>query len=80
MLPATVTRFFWDTPSKSIDPQRHKGYVISRILELGDPAAVAWLERQYSKEDIQRVVARSKVLSPKSRSYWSLKYRIPIHA
>lgn len=76
MLPPTLKRFFWDTPVESIDRDTNKNYIIARILELGDEAAVEWLGRQYSKNDLRKVVRTSRSLSPKSSNYWRLKYNM----
>ena len=76
MLPPTLKRFFWDTPVESIDRDANKNYIIARILELGDEAAVEWLGRQYSKKDVRKVVKTSRSLSPKSINYWKLIYRV----
>ena len=80
MLPPALKRFFWDTHSQHIDLDVHKDYVISRILELGDDAAVRWLEGHFTAEDIDKVVSRSRTLSAKSRNYWRMKYRLSQHA
>ena len=74
MLPPTLKRFFWDTPVESINRDANKDYIIARILELGDEDAVAWLGRQYSRDDVRRVLSKSRTLSPKSSNYWKLKY------
>jgi hypothetical protein len=76
MLPPNLKKFFWDTSLESIDRTENKGYVISRLLELGDEAAVAWLEATYPVDDLRETVLRSKSLSPKSRNYWKLKYHL----
>jgi len=80
MLPPTLKRFFWDTQSEHIDLELQKDYVISRILELGDDAAVLWLEKRFASEDITKVVGRTRALSAKSRNYWKIKYHPSEHA
>ena len=77
MLPPTLKRFFWDTPVESIDRDAHKNYIIARILELGNEAAVQWLGRKYSQTDVRKVVSTSRSLSPKSSNYWKLQYQVP---
>lgn len=76
MLPKTLKQFFWDTPFESIDRDANKTYVISRILELGDEAAANWMRRQYSEDELRRVIQASRTLSPKSRNYWKLKLHV----
>ena len=76
MLPKSLKKFFWDTPLESIDQNRNRDYVISRLLELGDEPAVQWLEGAYPAEELHDAVKASRTLSPKSRNYWKLKYHI----
>jgi len=80
MLPNSLTKFFWDAPLRTIDRAANKRYVISRLLELGDEAAVRWLEETYSPDELRQTIATSRSLSSKSRNYWSLKYHLPAHA
>jgi hypothetical protein len=75
-MPPALKQFFWDSPFEGIDRTANKRYVISRILEIGDESAVKWLESEYSSEDLRMTVRSSRALSPKSRTYWKLKYRI----
>jgi hypothetical protein len=67
-----VRPFFWDTEIEKIDIQKNRDYVIERILEVGDGAAVRWLFAMYPLEDIKRTLASSRTLSRKSRNYWEL--------
>jgi hypothetical protein len=76
MLPTTLKPIFWDAPFESIDRESNKGYVISRILELGDEPAVSWLRQQYTDADLQSVVKSSRSLSEKSKNYWRLKFNV----
>ena len=80
MLPQTLTKYFWDAPLGSIDRNRNKSYVIARILELGDEATIQWLENSYSHDELQQAVMTNRSLSPKSRTYWKLKYNLVSHA
>jgi hypothetical protein len=64
--------FFWDIDPARLDLQENKGYIIERILELGDDKAVRWLFENYSRNDIRKVLAASQRISRKSSQYWSL--------
>ncbi len=75
-LPKILKEFFWDVGFENIDSTANKRYVISRLLELGDEAAVEWLEKTYPNHDLRNAVKTSRSLSPKSRNYWKLKYKI----
>ena len=64
--------FFWDVDIEKIDLQKNRDYLIERILELGDGAAVKWLFSTYPLADIKRILAQSRALSKKSRNFWEL--------
>lgn len=64
--------FFWDTDWSKIDLKKHRVYIIERILELGDPAAVRWLFSTYSDAELKRVVKTSRNISAKSANYWTI--------
>ena len=64
---------FWDTDPEKIDVQKNARYIIERILEFGRLNEVAWVFKQYSKDDIRNVMnlPRSQVGS-KSKALWTL--------
>ena len=77
MFPAFLRPFFWDVDVESFDPRAYPEYTIERILELGTREAIAWLEEQFSEQQIKAVIQSDKRLSPKSATFWALVYRIP---
>jgi hypothetical protein len=79
MIPAFLRPYFWDIDIESFDPQAHAEYTIERILELGDSKAVAWLQEQFSAEEIKNVIRTNRRLTAKSASFWALVYQIPTH-
>ncbi len=64
---------FWDTNPANIDAKKNARYIIERVLELGQPDDVARMFRQYSKDDIKKVMnlPRGQV-SFKSKALWNL--------
>ena len=79
MIIKELGRFFWDVDPQSLDLERHKTYIIERLLELGDEAAVRWLFANYEKGDIRAVLRASRSLTPKSRNFWLLRLGEPAH-
>jgi hypothetical protein len=77
MLPLTLRPFFWDIDTESFEPQAYPDYTIERILEIGTPEAIEWLEHQFSEEQIKVVIRTTQRLSPKSANFWALVYHIP---
>ena len=64
---------FWDVNPKTIDAKKNARYIIERILELGQPDDIAWMFKQYSKNDIKKVINLPRVqVSPKSKALWTL--------
>ncbi len=63
---------FWDVDPARLDLQENKEYIIERILELGDDRAVRWLFSIYPRSVIKKVLAKSRRISRKSSTYWSL--------
>ncbi len=77
MIPNALHLFFWDIDVESFDPHQHPEYTIERILELGTPEAIAWLNEQFSAEQIKAVIRTDRRLSPKSATFWALIHGIP---
>lgn len=75
-LPRWLHWCFWDVDPQQIDLRRHAEYVIARLLEHGDLAAIRWLLRTYSKRQIARVVRQSRQLSRKTANFWRLRLGI----
>ncbi|PYS04115.1 MAG: hypothetical protein DMG12_10785 [Acidobacteria bacterium] len=68
---------FWDIRVADFDPKLYPEYTIARILELGNPEAVSWLQQNFTEEEIIKTIRSERRLSPKSANYWALIYRIP---
>jgi len=69
-IPLRFKKYFWDTDIEKIDLKKHQKYVIERLLELGNPQAYRWLINNFQKDEINRVVAKSRQLSQKTRNFW----------
>ena len=78
MIPSYLHTFFWEIRVSDFDPKMYPEYTIARILELGNPEAVFWLQQNFTEEEITKVIRSERRLSPKSANYWALIYRIPI--
>lgn len=75
-LPRYLHQFFWDVVAGQIDLHRHSEYVIARLLEYGDLAAIQWLLRAYTRQEIAKVVKQSRQLSRKTANFWRLRLAI----
>lgn len=72
-LPAEVARWFWDTDPASVDLERHRDYVMGRIMARGGWSAMKWLRRTYSRDELADFVRRKgHQLAPRELAYWAL--------
>jgi hypothetical protein len=73
-LPNGVRRLLWDVDPASLDGDRHRNFLLDRILEYGDMETVRWAEKTYGREGIRDyfLTRGQRVLSNKTRAYWRL--------
>lgn len=45
--PAAVTRLFWDVDPDGVDLERHRAYVMERVMIRGNWEAMRWLLATY---------------------------------
>lgn len=72
-LPASFRRFFWDVPLSSLSVERHRDFILGRLLEWGDREALRWVVRSYSP-DVLREFLRgrgSEILSERNQRFWA---------
>lgn len=77
-LPASIPQrfyaLFWDVKSEQLDVQQHATFILERLLEMGDDAAVRWLWTTYPEETIRHVVRNSRRLSRKTARFWQVVF------
>jgi MarR family len=66
-LPRRLWHLFWDVNPARIDLGRRNDYVARRVLEVGDPRAVAWLARTLPREALQAVAEKPCRVTPEVR-------------
>jgi hypothetical protein len=77
MIPDEIKTLFWDVNLDTFVPEAYPDYAISRVLEYGDEAAVAWMRHTFSASEIRRVLRTEHHLTPKSATFWALVYQVP---
>ncbi|NLG79846.1 MAG: hypothetical protein GX492_08520 [Firmicutes bacterium] len=77
VLPDFVHCFFWDVDPKKVDPDKYSFFVIERLLEEGDDAAIQWVMSYYTDEQRLEVVKNSRRLSRKTARLWQNYYNLP---
>jgi len=68
---------FWDTAIEKIDIEKHKNYIIERILTRGMLSDFYFLLQLYTSEEITSAVKKSKVLDKKTVNFCSHYFKIP---
>lgn len=69
-LPKSLHRYFWDIDPNKLDPQRYRLYVIRRIFEYGDIAALRWIFKRYRRSSLSKAL-EGRDLSARARAFWS---------
>ena len=71
-LPAGARRLFPHYEDEDLDPERAPSLLISRLLEDGDAADLAWLLETLPEPEIASWLARHgrRQLSRRSRAFW----------
>jgi hypothetical protein len=81
MIPAAIAWLFWDVDPAAIDPDRHRDYVLERIMSRGDLVAMRWLAAQYAPAVLAEFLERKgHRLAPRERAFWSLIAGVPCAA
>ncbi len=75
-LPANLRQYLWDLDLSQLDTQEHSFFIIERFLEYGDISAIAWLQENYSQQEITQVLKTSRKISAKSGYFFALLYQL----
>ncbi len=67
---------FWDTDLKNIHIRRNAGYIIERVLELGDLSALSWIQGIYPARKIIEAIETSRKISHKSKNFWRIWFGV----
>jgi len=76
-LPKRFAKYFWDVDPQKIDIKKYPQYVLERLLQFGDLAAVKWGLNQFGKDKLIEVVKTSRQINRKTANFWQTIYNIP---
>jgi hypothetical protein len=71
-----LKKYFWDVDVNQLDHKKHQDYIISRILEYGDPGAVHWLFENFNKKMIKGTVLKHRDFSARSANFWGIIFNL----
>lgn len=73
VVPDCVSRLFWEVAPSEVDLERHRDYVLERVMSRGGWEAMRWLRATYSRDTIADFLSRKGGrLTARDRAYWSL--------
>lgn len=75
-LPAYAKKYFWETETSELKRDDDDAYIIGRILEHGDIAAVRWMFRTFDRRRIRQVLETKKGLSRLTAHFWRLFFNL----
>ena len=75
-IPEHILKYLWDVDKKKLDKEKHANFIIEKILEYGDTKALRWIEKNYKKDQIVKVLNKSKRISPKTGNFYASYFKI----
>lgn len=75
-IPSHLEKYFWDVNFENLDSEQYARFIIERILEHGDQKAVEWMQDNYERQRIEKVLKKTRALSQKSANFWALVYNL----
>ena len=68
---------FWDVDISEIDEEKHRRYIIQRVIERGDLSDWNSLKNRYSLEVIVEEAQKMRTLDPKALAFISCVGNVP---
>lgn len=70
VIPDYIQNLFWDVRKETVDVNRHSQFIIRRVLDFGDVAAINWLRRTYPDNLLKQVIKIGRGLARKTIVFW----------
>jgi hypothetical protein len=71
-IPESLRPFFWDVDFEALSVEDFSHFIISRLMEHGDEAALRFLTSTYSRHELLDTLRTSRSISTRSRKFWAL--------
>ena len=73
-VPRALRRFFWDVQLDSLSVDRHRAFILARLLEFGDWEALEWVVRTYPRDLLVNFLKGrgADLLSRRAWHFWAL--------
>jgi hypothetical protein len=78
-LPERLRSLFWDYDFAQLDWQRHRDFIIGRLLEVGPWDAICWLRREVGDDALRAWIERhrGRPLRSEQLRFWQLILDLP---
>jgi len=78
-LPPNLEAFFWDCAPGSVSWEKHRDFIIERVLARGDWDAIRWLRTELGDEALRAVIVgtRGRSLTRPQIRLWQLVLDLP---
>ncbi len=70
-LPEFLRPYFWDVPFEDLEIEKHTFLIIKRVLDRGNLRDVHWIIKTYGKNEIKKVLIKTKDLSRPTANFWA---------
>jgi hypothetical protein len=71
---------FWDVDPASVDPARHKRFLICRVMDRGSREDVRLTRAFYSRAEIREALVGARTLHKKTIAYFAVMFDLPREA
>jgi hypothetical protein len=75
MIKAELKKYFWDVDFKNLDINKRKIYVLRRLLEYGNPDAIRWIWKNFTKKDWSDAL-KGREISLSTKNFWRTLIRL----
>jgi hypothetical protein len=72
-------KLFWDADIKTIDAEKHKNFIVERVMQRGLLHDFYWLLKLYTETEITSALKKSKSLDKKTINFCSIFFEIPLN-
>lgn len=69
---------FWDIDIQELDMEKHKSYIVGRVIDYGKLKDWKIINTYYSPEQLREIVLNLRSLLPQSLSFVSTIFQIPV--
>lgn len=67
---------FWDVNRENLDPEKHAGFIISRVMDRGDHPEVDDVQAYYGDARIRHALLNAPHLEPRTIAFFSHRYHL----